>query len=181
MKDSQKIFCEEYLIDLNATRAYKVVHPNVKDETARVNACKLLTNANVQEYIQELVKEREERTKVTQDMVVQELAKIAFFNIKDIYDEKGKLKQVNDMNDNTTKAISSIKVKQNSKTTTKDMPIEHIPEQMIEVKTNDKVKALELLGRHLGIFKDKIEVSEPTEKIINEVNKYVEERMKANE
>lgn len=40
-----------------------------------------------------------------------------------------------------------------------EVPIEHIQEQTIEFKTNDKVKALELLGRHLGIFNDKIDVN----------------------
>ena len=89
MTDAQKRFCDEYLIDLNATRAYKVAYPNCKkDDTARANSSRLLTIANIQEYISERQKEIEKRTEVTQDMVVQELAKIAFFNIKDIYTEK---------------------------------------------------------------------------------------------
>ena len=45
MTDAQKRFCDEYLIDLNATRAYKVAYPNCKkDETARANGSRLLTN-----------------------------------------------------------------------------------------------------------------------------------------
>ena len=77
----QKIFADEYLIDLNATRAYKVAYPSCKkDEAAAVNGSKLLRNTKVAEYIQERMKEREKRTEITQDMVLQELAKIAFSN-----------------------------------------------------------------------------------------------------
>ena len=48
MTEKQKIFADEYLIDLNATRAYRVAYPTVKkDEAARANASRLLTNANV--------------------------------------------------------------------------------------------------------------------------------------
>lgn len=164
MTDAQKRFADEYLIDLNATRAYKVAYPNCKkDETARANSSRLLTNANIQEYISKRQKEIEKRTEVTQDMVVQELAKIAFFNIKDIYSENGTLKQIKDIDNNTSKAIASIKTLQkagsmkiniNMQGQDEEVPLEHIEEQTIEFRTNDKVKALELLGKHLGMFND---------------------------
>ena len=79
MTEKQKIFADEYLIDLNATRAYRVAYPSVKkDEAAAVNGSKLLRNTKVQEYISERMQERQQRTEVTQDMVVKELAAIAF-------------------------------------------------------------------------------------------------------
>ena len=54
MTDKHQIFADEYLKDLNGTRAYKVAYPSVKkDETARANASRLLTNANVKKYIDE--------------------------------------------------------------------------------------------------------------------------------
>ena len=59
MTKKQKIFADEYLIDLNATRAYKVAYPRVKnDEVARANGSRLLTNANVAAYIEKRMKER---------------------------------------------------------------------------------------------------------------------------
>lgn len=164
MTDAQKRFCDEYLVDLNATRAYKVAYPNTKkEETASSNGSRMLRNDKVQEYISEKIKEREKRTEVTQDRVVQELAKIAFFNIKDIYNVDGTLKRIKDIDDETAKAISSVKTLQragsmkiniNPEGKDEEVPIEHIPEQTIEFKANDKVKALELLGKHLGMFND---------------------------
>lgn len=79
MTEKQKIFADKYLIDLNATRAYKVAYPRVKnDDIAAANASRLLRNAKVAAYISERMQERQKRTEVTQDRVIEELAAIAF-------------------------------------------------------------------------------------------------------
>lgn len=71
MTEKQKLFADEYLIDCNATRAYKVAYPTVKkDEVARANASRLLTNANVQEYINDrMQKIHNEKTADAQEVV----------------------------------------------------------------------------------------------------------------
>ena len=80
----QKIFADEYLIDLNATRAYKVAYPKVKkDETAKAAASRMLTNVNVASYAEKRMKDREKRTEITQDMVLKKLAKIGFADVTD--------------------------------------------------------------------------------------------------
>jgi len=157
MTDAQKRFCDEYLIDLNATRAYKVAYLRCKkDETANVNGSKLLRNAKVQEYISERMKEREKRTEITQDMVIKELAKIAFLDIRKLYTENGQLKNIADMDSETAGAISSLETLEEYEGYRDDR--EKIGDTQ-KVKLLDKTKALELLGRHLGMFKDKVEVS----------------------
>ena len=91
----QKIFADEYLIDLNATRAYKVAYPNIKkDETARANSSRMLTNANVASYVEKRMKDRQKRTEITQDMVLKELAKIGFADVTDFVsiEDKGAYK-----------------------------------------------------------------------------------------
>ena len=151
LTEKQKRFADEYLIDLNATRAYKAAYTSCKkEETARVNGSKLLTNTNVKAYIDDKIQQRAERTEITQDMVIKELAKIAFANIKDFVAvevvENGrivKVKPTSQISADKVGAIASIKQGANG----------------IEVKLNDKMKALELLGRHLGMFADKLELS----------------------
>ena len=169
LTDNQMIFCDEYLIDLNATRAYKAAYKSCKkDETARTNSSRLLTNANIKDYINQRMKEREKRTEITQDMVLKELAKIGFANATDfarivekmvmrkIIDSEGKeigeepyyykdveLVLTENLEEDKLGAIASIKQGANG----------------IEVKPNDKVKALELIGKHLGMFVDKVEHS----------------------
>lgn len=168
MTNAQKRFCDEYLIDLNATKAYKAAYPNCKkDETASQAGSRLLRNVKVQEYIAAKQQEMQERNKITQDTIIQELAKIALFNIKDIYNENGTLKKVTELNDDTAKAISGVKILQKAGAMkislngrNEEIPIEHIPEQTVEFKTNDKTKALELLGKHLGMFKENINLNQ---------------------
>ena len=157
MTDAQKKFCDEYLIDLNATKAYKVAYPNCKkDETANAASSRMLRNVKVQEYISERMKQLEQRTEVTQDMVIKELAKIAFLDIRKLYTENGQLKNIADMDSETAGAISSLETLEEYEGYGNNR--EKIGDTQ-KVKLLDKTKALELLGRHLGIFNDKIDVN----------------------
>ena len=156
MTDAQKRFCDEYLIDLNATRAYKVAYKKCKsDLTARTNGSKLLTNTNIQNYISEKQKEIEKRTEVTQDRVIQELANIAFLDIRKLYNDSGGLKNIQNIDEKTVRAISSIETLEEYQGYGENR--EYIGNTH-KVKLLDKTKALELLARHLGMFKDKVEV-----------------------
>lgn len=156
MTDAQKRFCDEYLIDLNATRAYKVAYPRCKkEETANAASSRMLRNVKVQEYISKKQQEIEKRTEVTQDMVIKELAKIAFLDIRKLYTENGQLKNISDIDSNTAGAISSLETLEEYEGYRDDR--EKIGDTQ-KVKLLDKTKALELLGRHLGMFKEKVTI-----------------------
>lgn len=164
MTKKQKIFADEYLIDLNATRAYRAAYPSVKkDEVAAVNGSKLLRNTKIQEYISERMQERQLRTEVTQDMVVKELAAIAFARTTDYAEVKGgavRIKDTDALSDQQIRAIAGIKEGANG----------------IEIKLNDKEKALELLGRHLGMWNDKLDIKTPAiDDSIKEMEAYFEQ------
>ena len=168
MTDAQKRFCDEYLIDLNATRAYKVAYSRCKkDETANVNGSKLLRNTKVQDYISERMKKREKRTEITQDMVIKELAAIAFSKASD-YAKLKKMKRNVPIFDGE----DIVDYKEEEYTGIEFTPTDELTEEQkkalsgikegkfgIQVDSCDKVKALELLGRHLGIFNDKMDVN----------------------
>ena len=165
MTDKQKIFADEYLIDLNATRAYRVAYPSVKkDETAAQAGSRMLRNVKVAKYISDRMKERQERTEVTQDRVVQELAASAFAKVTDYVEIRGGrvvIKDTSQLEDNQIRAIAGIKEGANG----------------IEIKLNDKEKALELLGRHLGMWNDKLDIKTPAiDDSIKEMEAYFEQQ-----
>lgn len=165
MTDKQKIFADEYLIDLNATRAYRVAYPSVKkDETAAQAGSRMLRNVKVAKYISDRMKERQERTEVTQDRVVQELAASAFAKATDYVEIRGGrvvIKDTSQLEDNQIRAIAGIKEGANG----------------IEIKLNDKEKALELLGRHLGMWNDKLDIKTPAiDDSIKEMEAYFEQQ-----
>lgn len=77
MTEKQKIFADEYIICLNATRAYKKAYPNVKkDEVARSNGSRLLTNANVKAYIDEQLERLQSERVADQQEVMEYLTAV---------------------------------------------------------------------------------------------------------
>ncbi|MCU6729081.1 terminase small subunit [Huintestinicola butyrica] len=134
----QERFCEEYLIDLNATQA--AIRAGYSSKTADVQSARLLVNVKVQERISLLRSKQSKRTEVTADKVIAELAAIAFADRTELakVDKNGSVKftPTDSLPDDVKKIISGIK---EGKFGT-------------EVSSYDKVKALELLGKHLGLW-----------------------------
>lgn len=148
MTKKQKRFVEEYLIDLNATQA--AIRAGYSPETAYSIGSENLKKPEIRACIEKAMAERSKRTGVNQDRIIMELAKIGFLNPKDLVNfDEATIKE--DATKEDLAAIASIRVK---RFPTKDGEgIER------EIKMHDKTKTLELLGRHLGMFKDKVEVS----------------------
>lgn len=152
----QKIFADEYLIDLNATRAYKVAYPRVKnEETAAAAGARLLRNVKVVEYVQKRMDERAQRTEITQDRVLQELAKLGFFDIRKLFDDSGKPLDITGLDDETAACIAGLEVMDVYEGAGED---KEFAGYVKKYKLSDKLKALELIGRHLGMFKDKMDI-----------------------
>lgn len=143
----QKKFVEEYLIDLNATQA--AIRAGYSTESAKEIGCENLTKPNVKAEIDKAIAERSRRTGINQDRVLRELAKIAFVNPNDVINfSDATVKMTSEEN---LAAIASVKVKK--------IPGEYGDATEREVKLYDKLRALDLLGKHLGMFKDKIEIN----------------------
>lgn len=83
----QKAFCDEYLKDLNGTRAYKEIYKSAKkDITARTNASKLLTNTNVKAYIAERMKEIQNEKTADLEEVIRFFSSVMRGEVKDQFD-----------------------------------------------------------------------------------------------
>lgn len=147
--DKHEKFCNEYLVDLNLTQAYLRVYPKSKPEAARRSASDLLTNPDIQARIAELMRAREQRTQVTQDRVVQRLANIAFGDLGMIctWTDMGLvLKDSKDLTVEERAIIDSVNIKPVSDGDGGILGVDK------KVNLKDSVKALELLGKHLGMF-----------------------------
>lgn len=155
MTEKQKIFCDEYLIDLNATRAYKAAYPNCKkDSSADASARKLLGNTRIQEYIQKRLDEKEDALIAKQDEVLKTLTRImrreepetvvvTCKTHKSYYDDNGKK-----VIDDTEEPVA-------------------VP---IPTKVSDANKAAEMLGKYYALFTDKTQIDgEGVVQIINDI------------
>lgn len=144
----QKAFCDEYLIDLNATQA--AIRAGYSTKTAKDIGSENLAKPNIRAYIDKAIAERSKRTGINQDRIIRELARIALVNANNVIDMNSATVREGASEDDTA-AIASIKVK--------TTPFEDGEGVEREIKFADKLKALELLGKHLGMFKDKVELS----------------------
>ncbi len=141
-------FCEEYVIDLSGTRA--AIRAGYSKKTAAEHASRLLTDVRVKAKIAELQAEIAERNRLKADDVINELRKIAFWNIRDFVGKDNTIKSIHSLNKELSTAITGIKVKE-SKTKIGE---EVVHETTTELKMADKLNALVNLGRHLGVFKE---------------------------
>jgi len=148
MTNKQKRFCEEYLIDLNATQA--AIRAGYSSESAYAIGSENMKKPQIRARIDTALAARSKRTGVNADRVVRELARVAFVNPSDVINmDSATLKD--DATEDDTAAVASVKVK--TIPTADGQGVER------EIKLADKLKALELLGRHLGMFTEKVEHS----------------------
>ncbi|MBE6723145.1 MAG: terminase small subunit [Ruminococcaceae bacterium] len=161
MTNKQKRFCEEYLIDLNATQA--AVRAGYSTSTAGAIGAENLKKPQIRACIDKALAEQSKRTGVTADRVVRELAKVAFVNSADVVDFNSATVKPDASKDNTA-AIASVRVK--------TIPTKDGDGVEREIKLADKLKALELLGKRYGLFTDNVNVSgEGVVQIVDDIPK----------
>lgn len=139
----QKAFVDEYQIDLNG--AHAAIRAGYSPKSAGAIASDLLDKPHIADEIARRMAARSKRTGVNADRVIRELAKIAFANITDIVELNGQIK-AEAYTEEDTAAIASIKIRGN----------EFMEER--EIKLFDKLRALELLGKHCALWNDKLKV-----------------------
>lgn len=136
MTEKQKIFADEYLIDLNATRAYRAAYPAVKkDETARANGSRMLTNANVKKYIDKRLEEIHSEKTADAKEVMEYLTAVL----------RGESRSEEIVVEGLGDGLSKAKT------------MEKAPSE------KDRLKAAELLGKRYSLFTDKVEMEADVE------------------
>lgn len=164
----QKRFCDEYLIDLNATQA--AIRAGYSEKTAYRTGADNLRKPQIEEYIAKRQKELSRSTEITQERVIKELALIAFSNNADyahVVEKKlqveagGALVDVLDKDGKPVmyRTVEPVLTEELTEEQKRALAVIKKGRDGLEVKSCDKVKALELLGKHLGIFTDKIEAN----------------------
>lgn len=142
----QQRFVEEYLLDANATQAAK--RAGYSEKTAHRIGAENMQKPAIVKAIEAANEKRSERTQVTADDVVRELARLGFSDVRRLFTPGGALRRIHDLDDDTAAAISSIEV------VTKELPRREGEEVEVEyvhkIKMADKIRPLEMIGKHMG-------------------------------
>lgn len=143
LSERERRFCEEYIIDYNASRA--AVAAGSPPEHGSQRGWELLQRPEVQEYLRYLKQEQSVRTKITADRVLEEIARIAFVDPRRLVkiDSEGKvhITPSDELTEAEAAAVMGLKSGKNG----------------VEIKIADKLSALEKLGRHLALFTDVVD------------------------
>lgn len=148
MTPKQERFCQEYLIDLNATQA--AIRAGYSTKTATKIASENLTKPDVKSRLQELMASRAEATDIDAQWVLKRLAKIADFDIRKMFDDNGNLLPIKLIDEDSAYAIAAIDIGELTSG-------EDFLTQTKKFKAADRLKALELIGKHLAMFTDRVE------------------------
>lgn len=145
----QQRFVEEYLIDLNATQA--AIRAGYSEKTARDIGCENLAKPNIAKAIEEAQNKRTEQTQIDAAYVLKRLVEIDQMDVLDIMDDQMKIRPVNEWPKVWRQYVVNLE----------NLELSDGEGCFKKIKWPDKVKNLELLGRHVsvGAFKDKVEHS----------------------
>lgn len=162
----QSRFVVEYLVDQNATAAAKRAGYASTQRSAEVQGSLLLRNPEVRRCIDEALARRAARVEVKADDILRELLRLAMVDIGEAFDEEGRLKPIKDIPPDVRRAISGVDV-------TEIMEDGRPVGLLKKVRLWDKKGSLELLGKHLRLFVDRLEATgkdgEPLEVVIRTV------------
>ncbi|MFB0711462.1 terminase small subunit [Buttiauxella noackiae] len=150
LTDKQEMFCREYLIDLNATQA--AIRAGYSVKTANRIAAQLLSKLVIQNRITELKLQRNEEVGIDAAYVLKRLVEIDRMDVLDILTDSGDLKPVKDWPVTWRTTLSGLEV-------TAMMGDGDTAALLKKIKWPDKVKNLELLGKHISVqaFKEQVE------------------------
>lgn len=150
----QAAFVQEYLVDLNATQA--AIRAGYSEDTAKAIGHENLTKPDIAQAIQAAMDLRAERTGITADRVLVELARMGFADIRQIFTEGGQLKDVASLPPEVAASVQSVEV-----VTRPSAEVDEHGNRTIEyvhkIKLADKKGPLELLAKHLAILVDRVE------------------------
>lgn len=164
LTDKQRRFVEEYLLDLNATQA--AIRAGYSEKTANEQGSRLLANVSVAAAVAQAQKSRSERTQITADKVLAELAKIGFSDIRRAVNWRANVTAMVEDPDtgeqrmavtNEVVIVGSEEI--DGDTAAAIAEISQTDRGGLKIKLHDKRAALVDIGKHLGMFKDKVEVT----------------------
>lgn len=156
LTEKEEAFCQQYLIDFNGARSARAA--GYSENTAKEIAAENLTKPHIRARIQALRQEMGKQFNITRERIAQEYSRIAFFDIKKVFDDEGELIPVTKLDDDTAAAIAGIEVSNDWEKDENNRPV--IVGQLKKIKISDKRSALDSLVKLMGYAEpDKMVVS----------------------
>ena len=171
LTDSQKLYVRYYLTNGNkATQAYLMAVPEVSEGTAASMSCTWMKEGHpVRRVINDEMLKLFHRFEITEERIVQEMACLAFYDPKDIFDENGNVKPIPEITEKARRVISGVEVTELYDTDDEGERV--VSGHLKKLKVTSKEKALEMLARYHKMFVDTREITFPNGVDVRQVGK----------
>ncbi len=147
LSDKERLFCYEYVRDLNKNKA--AIRAGFSKKSAACQATQIYKKLQAQKLIQELQSRKIHKLEISAERTLQEVARLAYVDIRKAFDENGNLKNIQDIDDDTAAALAGIENEELFEGRGEDR--EHIG-TLKKIKIHDKKGVLELLMKHLDLL-----------------------------
>ena len=149
MNDKQARFVAEYRKDLNATQAY--IRAGYSEKGAAQSAEKLLRNPEIAAAVAEKTEAQLEKANLTAELVLEEMRRVAFSNVQDLFDATGNLRPIHELTREQAACIASLEVIiKNAEAGDGHLDRVH------KIKIWDKPRVLEMLGKHFALLTERV-------------------------
>ncbi|MES2593136.1 MAG: terminase small subunit [Bacteroidota bacterium] len=165
LTEQKKRFADQYFLTLKGSES--AIYAGYSENTARQIAYNLLQEPEVESYLSELKAEYALKNGINKESVLNEYRKIAFSDVRKILTIDGGLKSIDELDDDTAGAIAGIE----SFDEIERMTGEKLGTNR-KIKLHDKLRALEALSKHLGLFERDNEQKKPENQTLPIVNIY---------
>lgn len=151
LTDKQERFCLEYLKDLNATQS--AIRAGYSEKTANEQGARLMADSNILKRLSELKEERNKKLEADADYILKRLIEIDRLDISDILDDSGNIKPVSEWSDVWKRSIQALDIQVKTE--------DDINVYIKKIRLPDKLRNLELLGKHIDVsaFKERLELT----------------------
>lgn len=152
MTAKQQRFVAEYLVDLNATQA--AIRCGYSPKTAYAQGSRLLKHVEVAAAVAKGQDKAVTKAELSAQRVLEELGRLAFADVRGLFDDKGNLKAIKDLSDDQAASVASVEVIHRNLTAGDDMV-----DTIYKLKTWDKPRSLEMLAKHFALLTERVEHS----------------------
>lgn len=159
LTDKQRRFTQEYPIDFNATQA--AIRAGYSEKTARQQGQRMLSNVYIQKEIRKYMDGLTEKSGISVIQIIEALKKIAFSDVRKLFNDDGTMKNIKDLDDDIVMAIAGINI--DEIVTKKDGFIGYSK----KIKIDNRQVALEMLGKYLQMFKENFNLSGEIKHLFN--------------
>lgn len=154
LSEKELLFCKEYLLDFNGSRAARVA--GYSQNNSATSAYVLLEKPMIKAYLKDKIEQRKAEKELNAKNILREVNRLATFDARQLYDEKGRPRELHELDDDTAACIQGVEIVETYEGFGQDRQFVGYTKKY---KVADKNSALQKAMMHLGLISNRVELT----------------------